>query len=139
MIRAPLAEAVQDINEWAKETQGLLRSTVPTHSGTLAKSIKSRVRIYRGQPDRITFNFERYGAWLEKGASRGHGGQVGSSWRDKYGIRKTTNPRSFGKMGNQSRPERPWFDPVIDQRFPYLADLVELHYARALIKHIHMK
>ena len=139
MIKAPLSEALQDIQEWAKETQGLLRSTVPTNSGKLAKSIVSRVRLSKGQPDRITFSFERYGAWLEKGAGRGHGGQIGSSWRDKNGIRKTTNPKSLGKMGNQSRPERKWFDPVIDQRFPFLADLVELHYARALVQYIHLK
>ena len=140
MITAPLADALGELNDWASETQGALRSTVPRHSGKLAKSIVAKVKKDRkGEPYAIAFNFERYGAWLEKGASRGHGGNVGSRWNDKNGKPKRTNPNSLGKMNSPSRPEKPWFDPIIDQRFPFLADLVVTHYERILVQHIHMK
>jgi hypothetical protein len=139
MIVAPLQEAIYDINDWAQETENILRSTAPLHSGKLANSIKNKVRSRNGEPYAIAFNFARYGAWLEKGAGRGHGGTVGSSWYDRFKNKKTTNPLSFGKMGEGNRPAQPWFDPVIDQRFPYLADLVALHYARTLVRYIHMK
>jgi hypothetical protein len=63
---------------------------------------------------RIRFTFPRYGVFVHKGASRGHGGSKGSKWVNVRGITIHTNPASFGKMNTGSRQAKEWFNPVIE-------------------------
>lgn len=60
---------------------------------------------------------------LHYGASSGHGGYIGSKWRDRFGNIRTTNPASFGKMGQGNRKAVHWFNPVLRKHLPTLADI----------------
>jgi hypothetical protein len=88
--------------------------------GILLSSVKNYTRVEQGVANRISLSFSRHGVFLEKGAGRGYGGSKGSVWYDAKGNRKTTNPQSFGKMGNGRRVKKPWFNPMIDDVLPLL-------------------
>lgn len=69
---------------------------------------------------RVGFSFAREGIFIHKGARRGRGGVIGSSWINRHGVRKFRAPESAGKQSGGIE----WFDPVIEKRIPQLADIV---------------
>jgi len=80
----------------------------------------------------VGFSFLREGIYVHKGAGKGMGGLKGSSWLDKYGVRKSTNPESLGKLATGNRKAKPWFD-ALDKDLPELGDIVaETYAARAI-------
>lgn len=120
----------KEIREWAKDqTMGLRRSVsqrIRQDIG-LSESIKEKVYYSRGagrEANRIGFSFLREGIYVHKGAGRGQGGLIGSTWTDSRGHKKRRDPQSAGKMGQANRPENKWFDTVIDRKLPQLADIV---------------
>jgi len=129
---SPLETAMQQAKEWAAGTEGELVAGLFSHSDTAAlrESIESKVNKSRKFPDaiRVTFNFERHGAMLWKGAGRGIGGRIGSSWLTKDGIRKRTNPLSLNKLGTGKRKAVDWFAPVLQRNLGVLANQVGLVY-----------
>lgn len=76
------------------------------------------------EANRIGFSFAREGIHIHKGAGRGQGGYKGSKWYNLHGELKTTQLSSLTKMGTGNREPIEWFDPVIEQELPQLADLV---------------
>lgn len=75
----------------------------------LVNSIGSKIRNVGGEPDAISFTFERHGIFIDRGVSRGHG---------------KSNPRiAF-----------PWINPAIEPHVTELADKIAEVDANASIK-----
>lgn len=93
---------------------------------TLADSINGNVRYdkkYKIEVQSLGFSFARHGVFLHYGASSGHGGSIGSKWKDRHGIVRSTNPASLGKMDSGNRKAVHWFNPVLKKHLPTLADI----------------
>jgi len=117
-----------DVRSWAKEASRSLKSSVSTmidNDEELSKSINAKVSTAKREVSRIGFAFAREGIYTHKGAGVGQGGfKGGSKWINAKGETKSTNPNSFMKMGTGNRKPKHWFDPVIEQKIPQLADMV---------------
>ena len=75
----------------------------------LAASIRSKTREQFGEIDTITYSFERHGVFVHKGVGRG------------YPIRgRGTIKNPSGKTRNAIE----WFNPVLDQTMPELANRI---------------
>lgn len=135
---SPIEEVIAACKDWTSDTQAALKMRVSVRSGQLQRSIKGRVKIRNQEPYAIAFEFARHGAWLEKGAGKGAGGHTGSSWYNKKGEKKYTNPKSKNKMGIK-RQEHPWFDETIHDRLPILADLISRQLSSSLVRYIGMR
>jgi hypothetical protein len=133
--RAQDTEALQkfndDVKAWAIHATARLKANARmrvVRNLLLSDSIRPNLyydRQYGKEVNRIGFSFVREGVYIEKGASRGYGGyRGGSSWYNRRGQLKTTELDSLMKMGTGRRRANPWFNPVIAQELPYLADLV---------------
>ena len=134
----PLESARQRADDWAKETEVVMESHLSGHgdSGKLMNSLRYKISQYQRASValRITFTFVRHGAFLEKGARRGYGGTIGSTFNNnKAGITKRTNPNSLGKMGTGASPAVPWTKPALDKQLPELADMVGEVYDRDIL------
>lgn len=120
----------KDVSDWAEKQRMGLRSSVyrmVKNNIGLSESIEEKVYFNRKggkEAQRIGFSFLREGIHLHKGAGRGQGGLLGSSWIDRHGQRKTRAPESAGKMNSGNRKSKEWFDSVVDKRLPQLADIV---------------
>lgn len=136
---SPLEVAIQTIKDWTGDTREMLRARAPSLTGVGRRSFKSRVKVRNLETYAITFNFERYVAWVDKGASRGHGGAKGSTWYDKKGERKRTNPASFGKMNSGNRPAEPFINETIEERLPVLAGLLSQALADSVVRFATLK
>ncbi|WP_374949639.1 hypothetical protein [Mucilaginibacter sp.] len=108
-------------------------------SGDGLDSLKGGTRKSYGEIDSMYIRFNRYLVWLHKGAGKGKGGSKGSTWTDKNGIRRRTNPASFGKMNTGSRHAEEWLNPVMDKQLPKLADIVAGFKADAAVNQIQIK
>lgn len=133
----------QAVKDWGRDTQGQLRSSINglgvRATGTLLRSVNAKFGQRFGQVNYVGLRFARYGVFVEKGASRGHGGAKGSKWRTAQGKLKRTNPKSMGAMGTGGRSARPWFNPVIGDAVDRLADLVVNFIADASLNTIQIK
>jgi len=112
------------VASWAQQTEKSLkgssnalgithRSNSPSPSSSTDK-IKHRLKQRGGITEVVSFKFPRTLIWTHKGAGKGRGGNKGSVWYDALGIKHTTNPESFGKMGTGGRRAKPWFNNVIE-------------------------
>ena len=109
------------------------------HSSDGFNKIKTSTSIRDGIIRKITFKFKKTGIYREKGAGRGYGGKKGSTWRNSKGQQVSTNPESLGKAGTGSRPEAPWFNPVIQKFADDLSvkvadEFVEIAFNNLMIK-----
>ena len=100
----------------------------PSAAG-ISKNVKTNARKTYGIVDRVGAKFERHGIFIEKGASRGHGGAQGSSWKDKHGVTKYTNSKSLNKMNTGNRKAKEWLGPVLDNYTKKIADRAAFHMA----------
>lgn len=101
-----------------------------------AASLKSRVKLRNGEPYVITFNFERYMKYAELGAGKGRGGLKGSKWTDKFGVKKSTSPKSLGRMGKDGRYPQPFSDNTINEQLPILTQKLANELADSVAKFI---
>ena len=129
---SPLESAIQEAKHWAEGVEGGLVAGLFSHSDTsaLRKSIDSKVNKSRKFPDaiRVTFQFQRHGAMLWKGAGKGIGGRIGSTWITKSGVQKRTNPLSLNKLGTGTRTPVDWFAPVLERNLQELSNQIGLVY-----------
>ncbi len=130
----PLEEAIQTLKDWTGDTKEMLKARMPQLTGAGARSFKGRVKLRQQEPYAISFNFERYVAWVDKGASRGHGGSKGSTWYNKNGEKKRTNPASLGKMNQGNRSAQPFINETIAERLPVLAGLLAQGLADSIVR-----
>ena len=93
---------------------GIIHRSNSNSPGPSLEKVKHRTKEIGGIIEVVSFRFPRSLIWPHKGAGKGMGGLQGSSWYDRLGIRHTTDPDSLGKMGSGSRPEKPWFNAVMD-------------------------
>lgn len=89
------------------------RKNSPSPRSSL-NSFKSRLVSQDGAIVKISKVFPRTLVWTHKGAGKGRGGIVGSSWIDKYGAKKNTAAISKGKMGTGGRKAKPFINDSLD-------------------------
>lgn len=125
----------QAVEDWYNAVANQLRTTVAARSSRVARELKPKgYKDNYGLIYRIGFSFPRHGIYIHKGAGRGQGGYIGSSWTKlqringievSTGILRHTNPESLGgKQGTGNRRAFEWFDPIIRAQLPKLADIV---------------
>ena len=121
-----------DVSRWSYLTRNelvqKLNSMNIRQTGKLLKSISYNLRKYHGEVERITFKFPRHGIFVEKGVGRG------------YPIESVRNTSAMlSVMSGKKRYPKPWFNPVMDDELPALADTVAKHYGDLSVKHIKIK
>lgn len=127
--KAGLRKFNQEVKQWSEQSKVALRRSVKSlikQDVSLSDSIRAKVYYnnkYGKEANRVGFSFAREGIFIHKGARRGRGGYIGSSWIDRHGTRKFRDPMSAGKQYGGIE----WFDPVIEKRIPQLADIVAEH------------
>lgn len=129
----------RDVAGWGRNTKGKLKIEVLrtiSRTGPGYKQINVGVKQYMGEASKIDFSFAYYMIFVHKGAGRGYGGVKSGKFTTKSGKKGITSPLSFGKMGTGKRIARPWFNPIIDQQFPVLADLIANYHGEKAILNI---
>ncbi len=136
------------VSAWFTSTVAKLRTSADALgidlSHELINTLKARVYKRFGVAIGGGIWLPRYGIWVERGASRGHGGVKGSRWWSNSGttLRKRgvlagvtvqgqwrrTNPASLGKMNTGARLAREWFNPVVDAAMDALSDICADYY-----------
>jgi hypothetical protein len=76
--------------------------------GALLASIKSKVKIAKGETVGVAFDLKRYGIFIDKGAGRGYG----------------ASSKSGGRMNSGKRIARPWLWASIDAKEDLLSKLL---------------
>lgn len=89
------------------------RPDSPSRSASVNR-FKDRFFSQDGAVVRISKAFPRTLIYTHKGAGKGRGGTKGSRWTDKYGNKKTTNPKSFGKMATGGRVAKPFINDALE-------------------------
>lgn len=134
-----LEELIKECKDWTQSTETMLKQRVPRNTGRASQSIAGRVKVRNGVPYAIAYSFERYLAYRMKGAGRGQGGTKGSSWYDKSGTRKRTNPLSLGKMNTGKRVATDVFNETIDHELPQLSGAISRVIADVVLKYVYMQ
>jgi hypothetical protein len=122
-----LSEYNGEVNGWTRDTQRKLKNRVlrlVLNIGHAYNDLKGSTRKYMGEASKISFVFPYYMVFVHKGAGRGYGGGKSGKFTNKQGGKSITNTASFGKMGTGKRRAKPWFNPVIEQAFPELENIV---------------
>ena len=114
------------------------RVGIKSRTGRL-KKITIKYADDDGLISRISFKFQKYGVYQEKGAGRGQGGLKGSQWLNKEGQVIKTNPRSFGRMNTGNRHAKEWFNPVIENYVDQLAEHVANDFVNLSFKNLRIK
>lgn len=89
---------------------------------------KSSVKKYAGEASRIDFGMPYYMAFVHKGAGRGYGGVKSGEFTIRGGGKRKTNPSSMGRMGTGKRKPKPFFNPVMEEMFPELAQIIATYH-----------
>lgn len=95
--------------------------------GKLAESIQSKTKAEFGLIDTITYRFERHGVFVHKGVGRG------------YNANGSFVTRTAKGNGKRARVAVEWFNPVLDQNLPELAEKIIRVNSDAVIKSALMK
>lgn len=129
----------QQVAQWSNETKRqmklktlqLVLSVGPGHDNQ-----KVSVRRYHGEASKIQFTFPYYMVFVHKGAGRGYGGNKTGLFTTRGGGKAATNKSSMGKMGTGKRKPKPWFNPVLDERFPYLSEIIAAYHGGKVMANI---
>ena len=111
----------------ARLTEGKIQPFVMRYNGKkkelkLINSIVLKPKYMSGDLSGVTISFERHGVFVSKGVGRSHGINQG-----------------FVSRGGKGRTPVDWFNPVIDEHIPELADrLAEIH-ANSTVEAVAMK
>jgi len=126
------------VSAWADKVAKELRNSAQATFGTrdakyvtalqprLSDSIRPNIRFdkkFMLETRSVGFSSARHGVCLHYGAGTGFGGNKGSSWTDRHGNLKKTNPASLGKAGTSPRNEAHWFNSVIERNAKELTDI----------------
>lgn len=110
---------------FARQLQAKLRGAAPQETGDGWESIRIYTGKRNGIVDKVSPRFTRYLIFREFGAGKGMAGSKGNSvWYTSKGERRRTNSASLGKMATGNRSARPWFNAIIKQEHPRLAQIV---------------
>jgi hypothetical protein len=114
----------------------------------LINSIGRKIYMASGLAEGIGFKIERHGVFVHKGVGRGYimeGGVVIRGYKTPLGIKKqakNSNRSVASKQkisGTINRHPAPWFNPVIENTVPELADKIAVINAEAVINELHAK
>jgi hypothetical protein len=114
----------------------------------LVNSIGRKIYMASGLAEGIGFKIERHGVFVHKGVGRGYimeGGIVIRGYKTLSGIKKKANNsnRSVASKqktsGTMNRHPAPWFNPVLENTVPELADKIAVINADAVINELHAK
>lgn len=89
------------------------RDNSPSRSSSVEK-ISAKTKQRNSQINQIGIKLPRILIYVHKGAGKGRGGSKGSKWVDKYGVSKSTNQNSLGKMGTNGRIAKPFINNVLE-------------------------
>lgn len=129
----------QQVQGWSNETKRkmklrtlqLVLSIGPGHDQQ-----KVSVRKYFGEASKIQFAFPYYMVFVHKGAGRGYGGSKTGLFTTRTGRKGVTNKLSMGKMGTGKRKPKPWFNPVLEERFPALSEIIAAYHGGKVVANI---
>lgn len=116
-----------EVSSWSLETKRKMKLRtlqLVLHIGPGHDNQEVKVRKYLGEASKIQFSFPYYMVFVHKGAGRGYGGSKSGLFTNKSGGKSLTNKSSMGKMGGGKRKPKPWFNPVLEERFPELAEII---------------
>lgn len=128
-----------EVEAWASKVEGELKASAQSKfahrpsgkvialSPRLAESIKANVKKdkqHKLEAKSIGFSIARHGVYLQKGASKGHGGFKGSKWLTQKMNWMTTDAKSIGKMDTGSSEAVDWFNSVINRHLDELVRIV---------------
>lgn len=132
----------KEVEQWQDSVSKQLRASIASRSLRIARELQPKAYTDNyGLINRLGFSFPRHGVYIHKGAGRGQGGFMGSKWsylkrvngvEINTSIIRHTNPESLGKQNEGKRLAYHWFDPVIKNRLPELADIC-MHYFDTMI------
>lgn len=133
----------KEVEQWQDAVSKQLKATISSRSLRIARELQPKAYTDKyGLINRLGFSFPRHGVYIHKGAGRGQGGLIGSKWsylkringmEINTSIIRHTNPASLGKQNEGNRKAFHWFDPVIKNRLPELADICMRYFDTMLI------
>jgi len=129
----------KDVGQWTSQTRRVMKNEVlrmVLNIGPGYQKLKSSVQNYRGEASKLGFTFPYYMVFVHKGAGRGYGGNKTGLFTKKNGSKGATSKSSMGRMGTGRRIAKPWFNPVIEERFPALANLVAEYKGNSVVLNI---
>lgn len=129
----------RNVSDWSRDTLRKTRNRVLRlclNVGPGYDNQKVATKKYNGEANKITFSFPYYMVFVHKGAGRGYGGIKSGLFTRANGAKGVTNKLSFGKMGTGKRVAKPWFNPVLEEQFPFLAELVNNYHHEKIILNI---
>jgi hypothetical protein len=133
-------DIVRDSKSTAQSVGVQHRQNSPSPAASVSK-INSRVGFKEGIAQKVSIKFPRSLIWTQKGAGKGMAGTRGSRWIDKYGTRKTTSEKSYGKAGTGSRKEKDFFNTALDSSngVDKLATIAAQHIGAAITNNLFIK
>lgn len=133
----------KEVERWQDSVSKQLKASIASRSLQIARELQPKAYTDKyGLINRLGFSFPRHGIYIHKGAGRGQGGFIGSKWslikrvngiEINTSIMRHTNPASLGKQNGGKRNAYHWFDPVIKNRLPELADICTRYFDTMLI------
>ena len=133
----------KEVEQWQDAVSKQLKATISSRSLRIARELQPKAYTDKyGLINRLGFSFPRHGVYIHKGAGRGQGGLIGSKWsylkringmEINTSIIRHTYPASLGKQNECNRQAYHWFDPVIKNRLPELADICMRYFDTMLI------
>lgn len=131
------------VQKWMNSVAAQLRAGIASRSMRIARELQPRAYTDKyGLINRVGFSFPRHGIYIHKGAGRGQGGTIGSSWTKikringveiSTGIVRHTDPASLNRQNDGSRQAYEWFDPVIRNRISELDEIVSNYFDTMII------
>lgn len=134
-----LSDYNRNVSTWGRDTlrktrNEVLRLCLKSGPGNTQQTVGTK--LFLGEANKITFKFPYYMVFVHKGAGRGYGGSktgLFTTIKDGKWAKGTTNKASFGKQGTGKRLAKPWFNPVIEEQFPILSDLVSTYHGEKVL------
>ena len=133
----------KEVEQWQDAVSKQLKAPISSRSLRIARELQPKAYTDKyGLINRLGFSFPRHGVYIHKGAGRGQGGLIGSKWsylkringmEINTSIIRHTNPASLRKQNEGNRQAYHWFDPVIKNRLPELADICMRYFDTMLI------
>lgn len=125
---APLNTAAQN---WTRETADKVKksldSKVTHYSDNLINSFKGRLLLDSGIASKISYKFLRYGVFVQKGVGRG------------WPIESIKSNTSIINSSGKKRVPKDWFNSVLNDQLPKLADAVAANMADITVKNIQIR
>ncbi|KAF0198404.1 MAG: hypothetical protein FD166_1457 [Bacteroidetes bacterium] len=148
MVRRKLVGSVLRFTD-GKEgavTRGIKRHQSRTEY-KLKDNISYRTHQDLGQVDGVGYQFERHGVFVHKGVGRGYvivgdvvvPGRRPGNEEKQYAKSQNREAKSIILAGPSRRKPAEWFNPVLDQHIPELADKVAQMNADATVNAMRMR